>query len=110
MDGRRVRRRREYPSEWGLATGNEKGLNWVTQRHTWTTGLISVSGGNFDNFIWQHVNGQNGATWQLANKLLVNEIIEIPTTSRNQTYCPCVLAVAVVYTLHPRTQCTDRTA
>ena len=51
--------------------------------------LISGSGGNFDDDIW-HVNGWEVAAWKSTNKLLVNQIANIPTTTRIQTYCPCV--------------------
>ena len=47
--------------------------------------LISGSGGNFVNFVWQHFNGQKVAAWKSTHKLLVNQFVKIPTTTRNQT-------------------------
>ena len=47
-------------------------------------GFISVSGGHFDSY----VNGWKVAAWKYTNKLLIiNQIVKIPTTARNQHFC-----------------------
>ena len=59
--------------------------------HTWTIGWISGGRGSLDNFIGQNVNGWNSAAWKCTNKLIVNEVFKTPTTTKDQTSCPCVL-------------------
>ena len=53
--------------------------------------FVTFSGGNFDNFIGQHVNGRNSAAEKFTNTLLLKQIFKIPSTTRNQTYSPCVM-------------------
>ena len=45
-------------------------------------GHFSCSGGNFDHYILQHVSGE---TWKSVNKLLINQIDTILTTTQNYT-------------------------
>ena len=47
--------------------------------------LLSGIGGNFDKYVRQHVNGEKVAAWKSTHKWLVDQIAEIPTTTRNQT-------------------------
>ena len=48
-------------------------------------GFIFCSGGNFDQYIGQHVNSEKDAAWKPTKKLLVNHVVKIPTTTRNQS-------------------------
>ena len=51
----------------------------------WDLGVISGSGGNFVNFVRQHVNGWKVGAGKSTHKWLVEEIAKIPTATRNQT-------------------------
>ena len=60
--------------------------------HAWTIELISDSGGNFQNLIdKKFIDRFPCCNFPTIHKLL-NEIIKIPTITRNQLYCPCVFS------------------
>ena len=48
--------------------------------------LISGSGGNFDNYIWQDVNGRNSAAWKPVIKLIVMKLSKFPSLPEIQTF------------------------
>ena len=47
-------------------------------QHTWTNGLISLSGGSFDNLIDKIFIGMLSAVWNVINKF---QIVKNPTTT-----------------------------
>ena len=62
----------------------------LCQWDAWTIGAISGSGGNFDNLFYKQFIDRFPSCTILTVKMLLNIIIKMPTTTINQTYCPCV--------------------
>ena len=61
----------EKPQAVGHCDGNDAQTELFkftnSTRQAWTIVFISGSGGDLDNFIWQHVNGLNSEAWKYVN-------------------------------------------